>query len=65
MVALLACSIKEATLPILEDRSATYVSLQRTHPLLARYSLQPLMYSFVNYHIKENAKYIGASRRNE
>ncbi|KAI8321027.1 hypothetical protein EDC96DRAFT_556060 [Choanephora cucurbitarum] len=35
------------------------------HPLLARYKLQPLMYSLVNYHIKENAKHIGIRRRNE
>ncbi|KAI8360680.1 hypothetical protein EDC96DRAFT_553813 [Choanephora cucurbitarum] len=37
---------------------AAYSALQQTHPLLARYQLQPLMYSLVNYHIEENARYI-------
>ena len=41
-----------------------YSALQKTHPLLARYDLQPLMYSLVNYHIKENSQYIGVRRRN-
>ncbi|KAI8327322.1 hypothetical protein EDC96DRAFT_453425 [Choanephora cucurbitarum] len=44
---------------------AAYAALQRAHPLSARYRLQPLLYSLVNYHIKENAKHIGIRRRNE
>lgn len=44
--------------------TAAYSALQRTHPLLSRYDLQPLMYSLVNYHIKENSKYIGVRRGN-
>lgn len=45
--------------------TAAYTALQATHPLLARYNLQPLMYSLVNYHIKENSKYIGVRRQNQ
>ncbi|OBZ80644.1 hypothetical protein A0J61_11307, partial [Choanephora cucurbitarum] len=44
---------------------ATYTALQEAHLFLARYQLQKLVYSLVNYHIKENAKYIGTRRRNE
>lgn len=40
-----------------------YAALQETHPLLARYELEPLKYSLVNYHIKENSKYIGQRKK--
>ena len=38
-----------------------YASLQATHPLLARYRLQNLTYSLVNYHVKHNRDYIGVN----
>ncbi|KAI9329207.1 hypothetical protein BD770DRAFT_477951 [Pilaira anomala] len=37
-----------------------YSALQATHPLLARYRLQNLTYSLVNYHVKHNRDYIAA-----
>jgi hypothetical protein len=40
---------------------AAYAALQSTHPLLARYNLQELTNSLVNYHLKHNRDYVGAN----
>lgn len=38
-----------------------YGALQCTHPLLARYKLQELTNSLVNYHVRNNRDYVGIS----
>lgn len=41
---------------------AAYEALKNVHPLLRRYELPPLMFSLVNYHIKESSKFIGIKK---